>query len=97
MARIGVVVSIRVKPGLGFEQIALFNEIAPLVRAEDGCLGYDLHPVAGDPDRFVILEWWESSDALSAHDLTPHMKWADARTPEFRAEPAHVSLIEPAI
>lgn len=93
---VGVVVEIRVKPGRAAEQLALFDEIAPLVRAESGCLSYELHPVHGDPDRFVILERWASAEALAAHDETPHMKAADARTPLFRDGPARVTLIDPA-
>ena len=91
---IGVIVSIRVEPGRATEQVDLFSEIAPLVRAEPGCVTYELHTVAGDPDRFVILEWWESSDALAAHDEMPHMVAADARTPAFRDGSAHVTLVD---
>ncbi|MFZ2963215.1 MAG: putative quinol monooxygenase [Rhodoglobus sp.] len=93
-SRVGVIVSIRVKPGRGADQVALFEEIAPLVRSEDGCISYDLYPVAGEPNQFVILEWWESVEAIAAHDETPHMVAADAKTPAFRDGPAHVTLIE---
>lgn len=85
---------VRVKPGRAAEQVALFDRIAPLVRAEEGCLSYELHPVVEDPDRFVILEWWASRSALSAHDTTAHMIEADAASPSFRDGPAQVTLIE---
>lgn len=94
---VGVVVRIRVKPGRGDEQIALFGEIAPHVRAEEGCIEYELHPVVDDPDAFVILEWWESADALAAHHQTPHMIESGKRSPEFRDGPAEITLIEPAV
>ncbi len=93
-SRVGVVVNIRVKPGRGAEQVALFEEIAPLVRGEDGCISYDLHSVVGEPNQFVILEWWESVEAIAAHDETPHMVAADAKTPAFRDGPAQVTLIQ---
>lgn len=93
-SRVGVIVKVLVKPGRGAEQVALFEEIAPLVRGEDGCISYDLHPVAGEPNQFVILEWWESLEAIAAHDETPHMLAADAKTPAFRDGPAQVTLIE---
>lgn len=96
-SRVGVVVQIRVKPGRAAEQIALFEEIAPLVRAEVGCLAYDLHPVIGDRDAFMLIEWWESRAALEAHESTPHMVAADAKTPAFREGPAQVVLIESAL
>ena len=94
---VGVVVHIRVKPGRGAEQLALFAAIAPLVREEEGCLVYDLHPVVGDADAFVILEWWESADALAAHGRAPHMIEAGKRSPAFREGPAEITRIEPAV
>ncbi|WNM49789.1 putative quinol monooxygenase [Kitasatospora sp. CM 4170] len=77
-------------PGRGSEQAAAFERLAPIVRAEPGCLQYDLHRVSGEPDRFVLIERWESEAALAAHDATPHMVEADAASPAFRAGPAEV-------
>ncbi|GAA2752036.1 putative quinol monooxygenase [Kitasatospora cinereorecta] len=77
-------------PGRGQEQVDAFERLAPLVRAEDGCLQYDLHRVVGDPDRFVLVERWASRAALAAHDVTAHMVAADAANRAFRAGPAQV-------
>ncbi|MBT2480493.1 putative quinol monooxygenase [Streptomyces sp. ISL-94] len=87
---IQLVILITTLPGRGREQIEAYERLAPVVRAEDGCLQYDLHQVAGDPDRFVLIERWESKSALAAHDATPHMIEADAASPAFRAGPAEV-------
>ncbi|GAB0107100.1 hypothetical protein JMUB6875_60920 [Nocardia sp. JMUB6875] len=81
---------ITTQPGRGQEQVAAFERLAPIVRAEQGCLQYDLHRVTGDADRFVLLEEWSSKEALAAHDITPHMIEADAASPTFRAGPAQV-------
>ncbi|MFJ5776386.1 putative quinol monooxygenase [Streptomyces sp. NPDC093094] len=81
-------------PGRGREQVDAHERLAPVVRAEQGCLQYDLHRVAGDPDRFVLVELWASRDALAAHDATAHMIAADAASPAFRAGPAQVIEIE---
>jgi quinol monooxygenase YgiN len=94
---VGVVVSIQVKPGRGAEQEAFFAQLAPLVRAEDGCLQYELHPVIGDPDRYVILEWWESEAALAAHGSAPHMATVPESNAVFRAAPAVLTRIAPAL
>ncbi|MFJ8041707.1 putative quinol monooxygenase [Kitasatospora sp. NPDC096147] len=83
-------IRITTRPGHAAEQIAAFERLAPVVRAEQGCLQYDLHAVEGDPDRFVLLELWASEQALAAHDVTPHMLAADAESPAFRAGPAEV-------
>ncbi|MEU0178137.1 putative quinol monooxygenase [Streptomyces massasporeus] len=91
-----LVIHITTLPGRGKEQIAAFEEIAPLVRAEEGCLQYDLHQVLDAPDRFVLLERWASEEALAAHDASPHMIAADAASPAFRAGPATVVKLVPA-
>ncbi|MER7467829.1 putative quinol monooxygenase [Streptomyces sp. NPDC097981] len=87
---IRLVILITALPGRGQEQIDAYERLAPIVRAEDGCLQYDLHQVSGDPDRFVLIEEWSSKSALAAHDATPHMIEADAASPAFRAGPADV-------
>ncbi|WKD36717.1 putative quinol monooxygenase [Streptomyces xanthophaeus] len=85
-----LVILINTLPGRGREQVAAFERLAPVVRAEAGCLRYDLHQVSGEPDRFVLIERWSSQAALAAHDATPHMIEADAASPAFRAGPAEV-------
>ncbi|MER5732917.1 putative quinol monooxygenase [Streptomyces sp. NPDC002138] len=85
-----LIIQIATQPGRGAEQVAAFERLAPLVRAEPGCLRYDMHAVSGDPDRFVLIERWASGAALAAHDATPHMIEADAASPAFRAGPAQV-------
>lgn len=87
---IKLIVHIATLPGRGAEQVAAFEALAPLVRAEEGCLRYDLHRVADDPDRFVLIERWASAEALAAHDVAPHMAAADAANKAFRAQPAEV-------
>ncbi|WP_371655919.1 MULTISPECIES: putative quinol monooxygenase [unclassified Streptomyces] len=81
-------------PGRGQEQVDAFERLAPIVRAEQGCLQYDLHRVVDDPDRFVLVELWASRDALAAHDVTVHMVAADAASPAFRAGPAQAIEVE---
>ena len=87
---IQLIILITTLPGRGAEQITAFEHLAPLVRAEGGCLQYDLHQVADDPDRFVLIERWDSPEALAAHDAAPHMIAADAANTAFRAKPAEV-------
>jgi quinol monooxygenase YgiN len=82
-------------PGRSAEQVTAFERLAPVVRAEEGCLQYDLHAVTDNPDRFVLIERWASEDALAAHDITPHMVEADTTSPAFRAGPAEVVRLTP--
>lgn len=91
---IQLVILINTLPGRGQEQIAAFERLAPIVRAEAGCLQYDLHQVSGEADRFVLIERWSSQAALAAHDVTPHMIEADAASPAFRTGPAEVIRLD---
>jgi len=89
-----LVILIQTKPGYAAEQVAAYTALAPLVKAEAGCLQYDLHTVADDENRFVLIESWASKEALAAHDVTAHMIAADAHNPTFRAGPATVMHLE---
>jgi quinol monooxygenase YgiN len=76
-----LVVSVRVKEGKLAEFLHLFNENAVTVRQEKGCVEYlatvdaqtGLPPQVVDKDRVVVLEKWESPEALKDHHATPHM------------------------
>ena len=87
---ISLIVLIEVQAGQREKQIDIYKKLAPLVLAELGCLQYELKAVEGNNSQFVLLEKWESNEALSAHDVTEHMIEADALTPSFREKPATV-------
>ncbi len=78
---IHVIASIRVKPGRVPEFLDIFKANIPAVRAEKGCLEYlptvdvdtGLPVQTLDENRVIILERWESSEALRDHLSTPHM------------------------
>ncbi len=87
---ISLIVLIEVQAGKAEEQVEAFAQLAPLVRAEAGCIEYRLHRVAGDENRFVITEEWESEAALAAHGSAPHMVKAASRNKLVRAGPAQI-------
>ncbi|BBO84677.1 quinol monooxygenase [Desulfosarcina ovata subsp. sediminis] len=78
---IHVIASILVKAGKADEFLEMFKANVPSVKAEPGCIAYmptidvdaGLPPQDLDPDRVVIIEKWESLDALHAHLKAPHM------------------------
>jgi len=39
----------------------------PAVRAEPGCIQYDLHRDQSKPGRFVMVSQWRDAQALKAH------------------------------
>lgn len=43
-------------------------------RKEKGCLAYDMHVSATDPNRIVSIEQYESDAAMIAHNTSPHLQ-----------------------
>lgn len=84
------IVLIDTLPGRAEEQVQAFAWLAPQVRAEAGCLSYQLHRVSGQENRFVLTETWASAAALAAHDASEHMQDATPWLASFRAGPARV-------
>ena len=80
---IGIVATIKTKPGLGaaFEEVA--TALAREVNAhEPGCLLYILYR-ADDPDTYVFMERYEDEAAVEAHRAAPHFKDLGRKMGEF--------------
>jgi len=80
---IHVIATVELHPDTREQFLHEFGKVAPKVRAEKGCLGYegtiDLAsglPAQGPirPDVVTIVERWSGLPALSAHLTAPHMK-----------------------
>jgi quinol monooxygenase YgiN len=81
-----VIAEVRVKPGTIDKAIAAARlSVAETVK-ENGCISYDMHQSVTDPQRLVLVERWESREALTRHFETPHFKAWRAAGPEFVAE-----------
>jgi len=98
-----VIAVITAKPGKRADILAHFKANVPAVRAEKGCIEYgaavDLDPAlkfqtAYGPDSFVVVEKWESSQALMAHAAAPHMAAYAAKTKDFIANRA-IHILQP--
>jgi quinol monooxygenase YgiN len=79
---IHVLAIITTKPGERAAVLEAFNANAPACRAEKGCIEYGAAVDAENalpfqtkfgPDTFVVVEKWESMEALKAHAAAPHM------------------------
>jgi quinol monooxygenase YgiN len=91
---IHVIAVITAKSGKRDEVLKHFRANVPAVRAENGCIEYgaavDAEPALPiqtkyGPDTFVVVEKWESMDALKAHAAAPHMKEYGAKTKDLLA------------
>jgi quinol monooxygenase YgiN len=94
---IRVVAIITANPGRREELLAAFRANVPNVHAEKGCIEYAGHIDAANvgpfqaafgPDTLVVLESWESPQALRDHVAAPHMKTYAQRTKELIASRA---------
>ncbi|HZQ75096.1 MAG TPA: putative quinol monooxygenase [Burkholderiales bacterium] len=92
---IHVVAVITAKPGQREAILAHFRANVPAVRAEPGCIEYGAATDAEDalpiqakwgPDTFLVIEKWESMEALKAHAAAPHMAAYGAKTKELIAK-----------
>ena len=94
MQMVHVLAVITAKPGLRDRILELFRANVPTVLAENGCIEYGatvdtegvgaLQTRFGD-DTFVVVEKWQSLDALKAHAAAPHMAAYGARTKDMIA------------
>jgi quinol monooxygenase YgiN len=91
---IHVVAIITTKPGKRETVLEAFRANVPAVHAEQGCIEYG--PVIDTtgigavqtpigPDSFMVLEKWESTDALAAHAKSPHMATYAAKVKDMLA------------
>jgi quinol monooxygenase YgiN len=101
---IHVIAVITAKPGKREEVLRHFRANVPAVRAEKGCIEYGA-AVDADPalavqtkygaDTFVVVEKWESVDALKAHAAAPHMAAYGAKTKDLLASRV-IHILSPA-
>ncbi|HEV2547607.1 MAG TPA: antibiotic biosynthesis monooxygenase [Stellaceae bacterium] len=89
---IHVIAVITAKPGQRDAILKEFRANMPAVHAEKGCIEYgpavDADGVGGfqtkfGADTFVVIEKWESLEALKAHAAAPHMAAYAAKTKEM--------------
>ena len=87
-----VIATVHLVPGRRDAFLAEFLKVVPLVRAEAGCLEYGAavdeptgrgaQELAGE-NTVVVVEKWESVDALWAHLAAPHMADYRARVKDI--------------
>ncbi len=91
---IHVIAVITAKPGMRDAVLQEFRANMPAVHAEQGCVEYtpaiDAEGIGSfqtpfGPDTFVVIEKWESPEALKAHAAAPHMKAYAAKTKDMIA------------
>ena len=101
---IHVVAVLTAKPGKREEILRHFRANVPAVKAEKGCIEYgpavDAENALGfqtkvGPDTFLVIEKWESMEALKAHAAAPHMVAYAAKVKELIASRT-IHILQPA-
>ena len=91
---IHVVAIITAKPGMRETMLGAAKANIAAVRAEDGCIEYNLAIDAEGlgsfqtqfgPDTFVFIEKWRDAAALKAHAAAPHMAAYAAKVKDMLA------------
>jgi quinol monooxygenase YgiN len=101
---IHVIATINIKAGKRAAFLAEFHRIVPLVHAEAGCIEYG--PTVDVPSGItvqgplrenvaVIIEKWQSLDALKAHMHAPHMAEYRVRVKDY-VESVQLQILAPA-
>ena len=100
---IHVVAVLTAKPGMRETVLTHFRANVPACRAEKGCIEYGAAVDAENalafqtkwgPDSFLVIEKWESMEALKAHAAAPHMAAYGAKVKEMLAARA-VHILSP--
>lgn len=89
---IAVVAGMSLKEGKEKEFLAQAEKVVAATRKEDGCVGYVCCKNPDDPLGIVIVEKWESKDALDAHMQTAHFKDFIAGTEALTVGPADIKV-----
>jgi quinol monooxygenase YgiN len=99
-----VLAIITAKAGMRERILEAFRANLAAVHAEDGCIEYTA-TIDGDDagsmqtrfgdDTFVVVEKWQSLEALRAHAAAPHMAAYAARTKDMIARRV-IHVLEPA-
>ena len=101
---IHVVAVVTAKPGKRGEILQHFRANAPACRGEKGCIEYGPAVDAENalasqtkcgPDTFLVIEKWESMDALKAHAAAPHMAAYAAKVKDLIASRV-IHILQPA-
>ena len=101
---IHVLAIITAKPGMRARILEAFKANVPAVRAEAGCIAYEAVVDVDNAapgfasfglDTFVVVEQWESIEALQAHAVAPHMKAYAGSIRELTASRA-IHVLQPA-
>ncbi|MCL1895398.1 MAG: antibiotic biosynthesis monooxygenase [Clostridiales bacterium] len=89
---ISVIVEEKVKEGQLEAYVGYMAEMIALTRQEDGCIAYGLHEAVDGSGAVVMIEAWESKEALDKHMESEHFKKFVPGGDVYKAEPSVIRV-----
>ena len=71
---LAVEVEVRAKEGQLGAFVEYMREMIALTKEEDGCTAYDLYEAGDGSGKVLLIEVWESQEALDKHMAADHFK-----------------------
>jgi quinol monooxygenase YgiN len=90
---IAVVCKETIKEGMEKQFVESMQEMIDLTKKEQGNIAYDLYE-AKDGSGIIMVEMWESMDALDAHMKSEHFGRLIPQGDKYKAAPTQINLYE---
>ena len=75
--------------------ISLSKELVEKTKSQDpGCIQYDLYQDQKDSLHFIMIEEWETPEALDNHMKSPHSMEIIPKVTAFNSKPAELTLFD---
>jgi len=90
--QITVVIDETIKEGQVGAFVEYMREMIRLTKEEDGCIAYDLYEAIDGSGEVVMVEIWESKEALDLHMQTAHFKEFIPGSDAYKDSPSKVRI-----
>ena len=87
------IAKLHARPGREEDARAALHEVQISTHDEPGCRLYALHVDESDPGAFVMVEGWDSDEAMDAHVAAPYLQALIAKSEALFAGPVEVQRL----
>jgi len=91
--QVAVIVEEKIKDGQQGAYLEHMREMIALTKAEDGCIAYDLYEDADGAGGIVMVELWESKEALDKHMQSEHFTRLVPAAAVYQEAPPNVRIL----
>ena len=90
--QVAVVVEEQIKEGQKDAFVEYMREMIRLTHEEEGCIAYDLYESLDGSGEVVMVEVWESKEALDKHMETDHFKEFVPGGEKYKSGPPNIKI-----